>query len=327
MTESPLTDAALKIVECRGRWAVAGACQTILSFNYGSQEINQALKFYAQNTLSNVLPIFPALLSLSSRRAKKPQTIEPIATAIMLITASGDIHDDIVDQSTQKFGVQTVLGKYGANAALLAGDALLIHGLALLRRCDCLSVGQREAVFEALDRSMLEMVAAEALETRLWKKPGVVASEYFEVFKLKGSAAEFLCKVGGIVDGANQASLESLARYGRLVGTLATLKEEFVDTQVVSELKHRITYEMPPYPVIYALKDPALAGQIMPIIRKQHQSKRDLQILSDLVLNCDAIAELKAELAELGRAELLRNLFLRENREASVLLEALAFEL
>ncbi len=62
-----------------------------------------------------------------------PKNLQSVATAMLLITSSGDIHDDIVDNSSRKFSRKTVVGKYGKEIALLAGDMLLIQGMTLLQ--------------------------------------------------------------------------------------------------------------------------------------------------------------------------------------------------
>jgi len=129
----------------------------------------------------------------------KPEKNKILGTAMTLITASGDIHDDIIDRSTHKFSRKTLLGKYGKDIALLAGDALLIQGVTLLNHCDDLSIEQRKTVGDLVAQSMFEMIKAESIETCLWKKQEITAKEYFNVISLKGSVAELHCRIGGIV--------------------------------------------------------------------------------------------------------------------------------
>ncbi len=324
MTVISLTQQALDIINRRGKTAVDRACQEITRYDYSSDIIGNALNFYSETTLSNILPLFPTLIYLSCKAVGgKPEKTTSLATAMMLITASGDIHDDIIDRSTHKLGRKTLFGMYGRNAALLAGDALLARGIALVNECEELSVEQRNVVVGLTAKSMLEMIKAESLETTLWKKEDVKPDEHFEVIRLKGSAAELQCIVGGIVAQADDKARADLARYGRAIGILSTMKEEFVDTENPSELRHRINHEMAPYPVTLALRDKKLKNQT-------NNKTSELHSLSEVVLKSEAVQGLKRDLADFGRRELAENSLLGNNEraaEAVVLLQALSLEM
>ena len=107
------------------------------------------------------------------------------------------------------------------------------------------------------------------------------------------------------------------------------MKEEFIDMQNMPELRHRINYELPPYPIIYALQDDTLKKQVITFISKKASGK-DLQIMADIVLNSRAVQRLKSEMAELGQRELTQNTLLKDNakgKDAVLLLRALSTEI
>jgi geranylgeranyl pyrophosphate synthase len=307
------------------------ACKEILSFSWGDEAIDAALKYYALNTLPSVLPIFPTLSYVSCRLVGgKPEKTQPVAKVLMIIAASADIHDDVIDRSTHKFENKTLYGKFGDDLALLAGDALLTRGLTLLSNCKGLSVAQRKAVAGLVEKATLKMIKAEALETRLRKQHDLAAHEFFEDIKLKSSVAELQCRIGGMVGNADGEDLDDVAEFGRVIGVLATVKEEFVDLQNPAELRHRLKYELPPYPVVYALQDERLKTQILPVIGEKNPTNKQLQSLVDAVLNSDATQKLRVEMSKLGLKELGRNPLLQDREvaeEAVVLLEALAMEM
>ncbi|MCL4430184.1 MAG: hypothetical protein M1167_05470, partial [Chloroflexi bacterium] len=175
-----------------------------------------------------------------------------------------------------------------------------------------------------------EIVKAEAIETSLWHKENVTPEEYFEVIRMKGGVAEFHCKIGAIIGGGDQEAIDDLARYGRVVGVLSTLKEEFVDMTSFVEFKHRIKHELPPYPVLCAMQNKALKDEIVGITKKTSFSSKDLLMVAEKVLGSLEVDKLKAEFREFGRKELTTNLLLRDNErvsELAVLLEALTAEL
>lgn len=332
MKANHLTQNAINIIQSKGKFAIEQACQKILENNYDNGVICEALHFYAKTVLPKVLPIFPALIYLSSKAVGgNPEKVKPIATAMMLITASGDIHDDVVDNSEQKFERKTIVGKYGKDVALLAGDALLVQGMATLQNeSQTLTCEQRKIINDFIVVSMFDIVKAEAIESALWQKKNVTPKEFFDVIRLKGGIAEVHCKIGGVIGGADKEAIDNLGSYGRAMGILSTLKEEFVDIASPTELWHRIKYELPPYPMLCALQNKKTRRKICAITKKSDRTIDDLRAVADLVMRSLEVEELSAEFRRFGKKELTHNLLLKDNglaRELIELLEALTEEL
>ena len=332
MKPNSLTENALKIIDNRGKFAIEGASEKILQNQFGEGIISSALEYYAKTVLPAVLPIFPALIYLSCKAVGgNPKKTKNLAVFIMLVTSSGDIHDDIIDNSTHKFRRKTVFGKYGRDVALLAGDVLLIQGMTLLQKnYDSLTTKQKTNIADLINKSMIEIVKAESLESSLWMKADVTPQEYYEVINLKGDIAELHCKIGGIIGCADENALDDIARYGKVIGILSTMKEEFTDLLNPSELKHRIRKELPPYPMLCALQNDNIKRQIIPVTGKTKLSHKDLQFISKTVLTSMEVKKLKGELRELGENELASNKLLKNNgaaEELAILIEALTAEL
>ncbi len=327
-----LTDLAIKIIDERGKSALDKASELIFQNNYAGGIISEALNYYAKEIFPNVLPIFPTLIYLSCKAVGgEPEKTKSLAPVMLLITASGDIHDDIIDKSFSKFHRKTVFGKYGRDIALLAGDALMVQGMTMLQcNCGSLSVDRKKVIADLLKKSMFELSEAEASETGLWEKANVFPKEYFEVIRHKGSVAELHCKIGGIVGCANEKNLVEITNYGRLIGVLATVKDEFMDMLNYFEFKHRIKNEIIPYPLLCAFQNEKIKKEIMSIITKPDFSKKDLSTVVELTLSSEEVKTLKSELRQMGENELSTNTLLKDDekgKEAVALLQALAFEL
>jgi heptaprenyl diphosphate synthase len=331
MQAGQLTQKALHEIQSRGESALQQACKLIFESQYDKGAICEALHFYASDVLPGVLPIFPALIHLSSRAVGKSlSNTDSVAAAMLLITASGDIHDDIVDNSKGKFGKKTVVGKYGKQTALLAGDLLLTQGFTtLLDAYKNLPAARQSEIMYSVHSAMVEIVAAEALESTLWRKKLVMHSEFFEVFRLKAGVAELHCRIGGLLAGADPERLTALAGCGRVIGVLATLKEEYVDLSNPYELRHRLNHELPPYPLLCAMQDKQLKPKIDRIINKDRMQCSDVSELSGLVLGCPEVKRVEAELRTLGERELATNSVLKCGccGDLVLLLEALSSEL
>src|SRR5665647_1939688 len=109
----------------KGGPAMKNARKTmLLNFKDGSLT-SQALRYFAKVTLHNSLPVFPALISFSCEAVGgSAEKTTPFGEAFVLISSGADLHDDVIDQSVIKGSKQTVLGKFNAATAILAGDIL-----------------------------------------------------------------------------------------------------------------------------------------------------------------------------------------------------------
>lgn len=331
MPSNSLIEVVVEIIDRRGKPSLDEASSYILK-NSKNGTVDSALNYYATELLQRVMPIFPALINLSCETVGgKPENTQPVASAMMLITASGDIHDDIVDESTSKFGKKTLYGKYGKNIALLAGDTLLFQGMELLQRSICpLEDHKRGEIFSLITKAMLELSEAEATETYLWKKDQVSPEEYFNVIQHKGSIAELHCTIGALLGGANKEALINMTEYGRVIGILSTLKDEFMDVSNISEIKNRYAKEILPYPFICAFQDPSISKQVIPIISGKSFSKKDVPLIHRIIMDSSAVQQVKTEMMKTGETELKRNPLLKNNKtgkEAALLLQFLANEL
>jgi geranylgeranyl pyrophosphate synthase len=331
MNQEELENAAVEMVERRGRAAMEQAKQEILNTAYDYGVIASALKYYAQVNLPLVMPIFPALMSISydiSKTNKTPKVdVNSVASAMVLIAFSADIHDDIIDQSDIKYAKKTVCGKFGPGIALLAGDALLIQGNTLLHQaCESLTVKQRKEISSLIPKALYEISTAEALEIRLSKKAIINPDEHFEIMRLKGVVAEIQCRIGGILGQADDATLEALAGYGRTVGMLGAIKDEFSDIFNGPELVHRIKFECPPLPMVYAYQDPKVRSLIKEIVNDPKFSSKTLRKISKLILGSDGNQKLIHKIEDKINLELKNQTLNKENgvgEEATLLLRAL----
>ncbi len=204
------------------------------------------------------------------------------------------------------------------------------EGTVALQNCESLTNDQKKVVTAFVLKSMTEIIKAESVEVELWKKADVTPEEYFKVIRLKGVIAGLHCRIGGVFAGADEKMIEDLTNYGRLIGILSTLKEEFVDLVTPSELAHRIKNELPPYPMLYALQNPKIKEQFLPFVKENRISSKNLKFIAKTTLNSIEVQKLKAELRKLGENELASNLLLKDSKRAkelTILLEALSAEM
>ena len=324
-SDSDLVDAFITIVEKRGRKALERAQREILSLEYGGI-ISSAVKYFAEVTLSRGLPVFPTLVSLcceGTGGSQKDSTA--VGSAMLLISAAADIHDDVIDRSSVKYSRKTVYGKFGSDVALLAGDTLLFQGSVLLHK-ECSALGERQKTIPILiPPALFEISNAEAMETRLFNEKHVNPQQYFEILRSKAVISEVLCKIGGILGNATPEDVEALGQYGRTYGILSLIKEEFTDLEDIQEFQNRTINGCLPLPVLIALKDPKTKSALKSLLKDQMLTKEKAKKIRENVFNSEGVHNLKIDLDSMVKretAKIATILKRTETQDATLLLQA-----
>jgi geranylgeranyl pyrophosphate synthase len=319
MTEEfDLMEAIQRMITKRGEGATRIAVAEILKSQTSRGSVSKALRYFAKVTVPGGLPVFPALVSLSTEAAGgKQEKAETVAAGIALISWAADIHDDIIDQSEVKYGKKTVYGKFGSTITILAGDALLILGSTLLNKaCEALCEEHRREIRDLIQEATLEIGNAEARELALAKKPEIKPKDYLEIIKLKAVVPEIMCRIGGILADADRETVEILGQYGRTFGITSTFRDEFLDLLDHSELQNRVSNEVLPLPILYALQDLKLTEEIKPLIKNRKLGKKERNKIAKLVLRSKQAHSLRKELNQKIEKE-LKCITPLKNREAT----------
>jgi geranylgeranyl pyrophosphate synthase len=244
--------------------------------------------------------------------------------AIAMIAAGFDIHDDIIDRSTEKHGYPTVFGKFGQDLALLLGNAFMINGLTHLELSILdLPNAVSTAIIETVKNCLFEVGNAHALELAFRRSMTVSAQRYLEILEMKSASIEADMHVAALVASGKSEESETLRSYGRILGTLATLREEFVDIFDIAELKRRLREETLPIPLMFVMQQPEARMKIMEKLEKTRLDQDDLEVLLDLVFQSEPVNELKRKMGTLcSEAQSLADR--TENRKSRDLLNRLA---
>ena len=98
--------------------------------------------------------------------------------------------------------------------------------------------------------------------------------------------------------GGTHKEVEALARYGRILGTLVMLREEFIDVFDVEELNQRISSEYLPIPILYAMQDTESKKKIEKLIANKI-TNRNVDVLVDTVFGTKNMGNLKKYMEKL----------------------------
>lgn len=293
----------------KGGLAMRNARKMILLKYKDSSYSSQALRYLSKVTLHNALPVFPALVSMAYEAAVggDVQKTTPFGEALLIISFAADLHDDVIDQSLTKGPKQTVLGKFNAPTAILAGDILLVEGLKqLTEAAESLPKEKSKKIFKWVSEAVFEICTAEALQLRLKNKQDLTPIEYYEVIRLKAVVPELCMKIGAILGTKEQDKIEGLAQFGRIYGVNSIIIEEFADLLTIEELKNRLKNECPPLPMIYATQNPELKKKLNDLLISEMDKNVHKKVV-DAILNSpevDALQKLIVSNALTAQAQL-----------------------
>ena len=213
----------------------------------------------------------------------------PLATAIELIHTASLVHDDILDQSKLRRGIQTANSKYGAQIAVLIGDYLFAKAFQLVAEN-----GYGDEVSLVLSKLVKNLCIGEITQDRsLFKIPNM--TEYYEKIYLK--TAVFLascCRLGGIVAGLSKREVESLTNYGIGLGLSFQIVDDlldfFGDVKVTGKaLGGDFKSGVITLPVIRALNVSSRSEILREIVTSGNVSESDIVTAIDIIKQTDAL--------------------------------------
>lgn len=310
-----------RLFEERASKIAEEAAASVAAERLECSEAKEALTYFMSKWRDLVRP---SLVSLACEAVGgDPSLAEPIGKALSFLSGATDIHDDIIDQTKEKEWGRTVLGKFGVDLSLMAGDALIFKGFQELfeglARLD-LPLERKLAIVRAVKELYFEMFDGEALELRFRGRTDVKPEEYLEVVRKKAADVEACTRVGAMLGGGSEEQVEALARYGRLLGMIVLLRndlEDLLDFEL--GLSQRVKNESLPLPVLYALENEEKREEILSTLRKEELKGENAKKLFSLVSKAGGIDKLWRKLEDL-RTQV--KLGIKNERNLKIILDA-----
>lgn len=309
-----------KILEQRGKKAYEAAKKEILNEEITYEPIRDSLRYFIQELWRNFQ--HPALLSLTCESVGgNTEKTTFTGAALVLLTGAADIHDDIIDQSMTKGSMPTVFGKFGRDIALLAGDALLLKGFTLLNKaCEDFPKKQGEMIINLVKDAFFEIGIAEAKETSFRGNWDLDPEEFLDIIRMKASIADITARIGAILGGGNSNQINTLGHYGRTLGILMTIRDDFVDIFEPDELKNRAENECLPLPILYAFRNTRKRRKIVRLLKRKEIAEQETQKILDLIMDTTEVQELKKEMRLLIKKEEILLTTIERNKDTFKLL-------
>jgi geranylgeranyl pyrophosphate synthase len=292
-TSGPTPELAMKemqkVFKKRGTKALRIARKEVLRERIECNEANEALTYFMNQYWNDLAR--PALLSMVCEAVGgDPEITTPIGVPMILISGAISIHDDIIDKTKAKSGSPTVYGKFGQDIALLVGDALLFKGFSLLNTTSGRDVPVKKIhlISKIVKTMFFELGDAEASELSLRGRMDVSPQTYLQVVSKKAADVEAHTQIGAVLGGGSKQEINDMGHFGRDLGMMIILRDDWIDLMDPQEIRHRIKHESLPLPILYGLQDPQIKASITPFLQHDTLGRKDTQELLQRIHNSKA---------------------------------------
>lgn len=188
------------------------------------------------------------------------------ALSLELLHTASLIHDDVVDESTERRGLPSVPALFGSKVSVLSGDFLLATSLSYM------SLVENMEMARVVSRLAQELADGELLQQHFSFSDSVTEEIYFSIIKKKTASLFSACaRLGAMSAQASNEEIEKSARFGELVGLCFQIKDDIFDYFDSSEIGkptgNDIREGKQTLPLLYALKQHGNA-EIMQLVQQ-----------------------------------------------------------
>ena len=195
----------------------------------------------------------PMLTLLSAKNyGEVSEVTQYAAIALELLHTASLVHDDVVDESSERRGQASVNASYNNKVAVLVGDYIL--STCLLN----VSFTNNQRIIYYLSELGRTLAAGEILQLQNINNQEISEDAYYQVIKQKtASLFETCCSMGALSVGASDKDVEKAKLFGQNLGMIFQIRDDIFDYYDSSEIGKPTGNDMAEgkltLPVIYAL--------------------------------------------------------------------------
>lgn len=167
----------------------------------------------------------PMLVLLSAKLFGEvtPATLHA-AVALELLHTASLVHDDVVDESTERRGQLSVNAVFNNKVAVLSGDYLLATSLVQV------GLTRNLSIIDIVSRLGQDLAEGELLQLSNVSNPNFSEEVYFDVIRKKTAALFAACTKAGALSVENDdEKAESARLFGEYIGLCFQIKDDIFD--------------------------------------------------------------------------------------------------
>ena len=174
------------------------------------------------------------------------------AVGLELLHTASLVHDDVVDESSERRGQASVNASYNNKVAVLVGDYIL--STALLH----VSYTGHQRIIEYLAELGRTLAAGEILQLSNIQNQAISEDVYYQVIKQKTAALFEACAaIGAMSGGATEEEMQKAKQFGQYLGIMFQIRDDIFDyfdsKEIGKPTGNDMTEGKLTLPVLYAL--------------------------------------------------------------------------
>ena len=222
------------------------------SLSHSDGLLSQALSHIRQRAGKQMRPML-TLLS-AKNYGEISDVTQDAAIALELLHTASLVHDDVVDESSERRGQPSVNASYNNKVAILVGDYIL--STCLLH----VSYTENHKILYYLSELGRTLAAGEILQLQNINNQEISEEVYYQVIKQKTAALfETCCGIGALSAGASDDEVEKAKKFGQDLGIIFQIRDDIFDYFDSKEIGKPTGNDMAEgkltLPVIYALNN------------------------------------------------------------------------
>ncbi|ODT56025.1 MAG: hypothetical protein BGP01_08420 [Paludibacter sp. 47-17] len=253
------------------------------------QTDNTLLKGVNEYVFMNMGKRLRPMLALLSAKVAGGVTHSTVhgAIALELLHTATLVHDDVVDDTAERRGAQSVNARWGNKVAVLSGDYMLAGALQQVART------RNVEVMSVLAGIAMELADGELLQLNSTQNVKISEEQYFNIIRKK-TAHLFAacCEVGALTaPSTNETQRSQLRAYGEFLGMCFQIKDDVFDyLQNISIGKptgNDLRDGKVTLPLIYALKNATeeMRNKIFTIIGIRDFSEENIAMVTRFAID------------------------------------------
>ena len=235
----------------------------------------------------------PALVFLAASLGS-PQGMDDVVRAAMAIEFIHNatlIHDDLIDGAPTRRGLRTIHESLGPNPAIIIGDYYFAKGANLMSQ-----IGN-PSIDALLSQTVMTICFGEMLQLTSQRRYDQSMDEYYAKIERKTAvllAASTYC--GAVLAGLNEAQVEAIRRFGRLLGMSFQIADDVLDYLATEEevgkpVGNDLKQGTVTLPLMLARHDPSVDGRLDAILGKTTLQDSDYAEVVRIVRDSRGIEE------------------------------------
>ena len=249
--------------------------------------LDRILKYIVRTKGKQLRPMF-VLLAAGVSGGINEVTYRAASVVELLHTATL-VHDDVVDEASERRGFFSISALWKNKASVLVGDYLLAKGLLL-----SLENGDFK-ILEILSDAVRKMSEGELLQLEKARLLNIKESDYFTIIQNKtASLLASACAAGAYSASQDLEITEKMRLFGDNAGIAFQIKDDlfdYGDEDVGKPTGNDIREKKLTLPLIFTLDqvDVKTRKSLIYIIRNKYKSKADIQQVIDTVKEAGGI--------------------------------------